>query len=330
LILLVPVLAITAAVHSQVIDDPEIRVVDDDAPRTPCPGGLPQGRCWENAFTDLQEALNAAALDPVITEIWVAAHSGAGYVPSEVHGPVGGPDLRRATYLLQDGLAVYGGFLGNDLDGIGNGETSRSQRNPEVNETVLTGEFLDVPSGCPDPSCFERPGPCTQCQECRDLVCAAFPLCCANGWDADVGQCAEAAHDLCVKSFNAYHVVTADGLTDTARLEGFTITDGLADGNGYIDFLDPGENGYFTDEVSGGGVLIDGSSLSQPTTGPIIARCRMVDDAAIFGGGLATQGAADPAISPILVNLEFLDNTAFSEGPDSSIHPGEPGIGGGA
>jgi hypothetical protein len=45
---------------------------------------------------------------------------------------------------LPDGVRIYGGFLGN---ATGGGETARSQRNPEENETILSGDIgtLDDP-----------------------------------------------------------------------------------------------------------------------------------------------------------------------------------------
>lgn len=83
------------------------------------PGG--DGSTWQTAFDDIQEALLAA--DPG-DEIWVAA---ATYRPAEPGGP------RSASFTLRTGVAVYGGFDGS--------ETQRSQRDPEANVTVLSGDI---------------------------------------------------------------------------------------------------------------------------------------------------------------------------------------------
>ena len=95
-------------------------------------------------------------------EIWVAA---ATYKPTATAD-------RTISFALKNGVGVYGGFNGT--------ETMRSQRNPAVNVTILSG---------------------------------------------DIGTAGSAAD-------NSYHVVTSDGtVTNTGKLDGFTVSGGQADGN---------------------------------------------------------------------------------------------------
>ncbi len=77
--------------------------------------GSNNGSNWENAFTDLQDALSAAVTGD---EIWVA---------DGVYKP-GSP--RTNSFALKSGVALYGGFAG--------GETSRSIRNgsPTVSAVI--------------------------------------------------------------------------------------------------------------------------------------------------------------------------------------------------
>jgi hypothetical protein len=85
------------------------------------PGGLSSGTCnnWGNAC-DLQYALSITVSG---SEIWVKAGT---------YTPTSGTD-RSATFQLKNSVAIYGGFTGN--------ETSREQRNPAANITLLSGEI---------------------------------------------------------------------------------------------------------------------------------------------------------------------------------------------
>lgn len=83
--------------------------------------GSQTGLSWTNAFTTLQSALSVAQAGD---EIWVAAGT---YQPA----PPGGD--RNLSFHLVSGVAVYGGFAGNELQ--------RLQRDPVLNLTVLSGDL---------------------------------------------------------------------------------------------------------------------------------------------------------------------------------------------
>jgi len=96
----------------------EIRFVDASA----SPGG--DGLSWDTAYTELFLALDDAATDGTICEIWVADGT---YSPDR-----GGGD-RSQSFDLVDGVVVLGGFSG--------GEASQDQRDPSRNIAILTGDF---------------------------------------------------------------------------------------------------------------------------------------------------------------------------------------------
>ncbi|MBP6827102.1 MAG: hypothetical protein KA165_11140, partial [Saprospiraceae bacterium] len=96
--------------HSQTI-----RYVDQNVA-----GGLGTGTSWANAFPALQQAL---AVSQSGDAIWVAAG---------VYKPTNGIN-RTASFNLVDGVQLYGGFAGL--------ETALEQRDPEVNETILSGDI---------------------------------------------------------------------------------------------------------------------------------------------------------------------------------------------
>lgn len=84
----------------------------------------PDGGTWAQAYKYLQDALTAAQSGD---EIWVAEGT---YRPDQGLGQVAGS--RSATFSLKNGVALYGGFSGN--------ENVRSQRNWQSHVTVLSGD----------------------------------------------------------------------------------------------------------------------------------------------------------------------------------------------
>ncbi len=81
--------------------------------------GLGDGSSWADAFTDLQTALANAAC----TEIWVAA---------EIYTPTSTTN-RTISFQLTNGVALYGGFAGNEAD--------LEKRDPASNMTILSGQI---------------------------------------------------------------------------------------------------------------------------------------------------------------------------------------------
>ncbi|MEN6425260.1 MAG: right-handed parallel beta-helix repeat-containing protein [Phycisphaerales bacterium] len=94
--------------------------VDDDA--TP-PG---DGSSWTTAFRYLQDAIAATSAGD---EIWVAQGV---YRPDQAHQVVEGD--RRATFLLNDGVAILGGFAGV-------GTADPDLRDPDRFATLLSGDL---------------------------------------------------------------------------------------------------------------------------------------------------------------------------------------------
>ena len=85
-------------------------------------------------------------------------------------------------------------------------------------------------------------------------------------------------------SENAFHVVTADALTNTAVLDGFTITGGNA-------------NGYPTHSNGGGLYITNGQ--------PVVTNCVFLWCEAYYGGAVHAEAAM-----PTLTNCTFLGNAA--------------------
>ncbi len=82
--------------------------------------GANNGSSWANAYTSLQDALSAAISSD---QIWVAAGT---------YYPTAGAD-RSATFMLKDGVSIYGGFDG--------AEALLAERDPDTNVTTLSGDI---------------------------------------------------------------------------------------------------------------------------------------------------------------------------------------------
>ena len=97
---------------------PVIIFVDQNA------SGANNGTSWTDAFTELQSALAAAVNGD---QVWVAAGI---YLPSEQHG---GSGERYKSFLMKNGVAIYGGFSGS--------ESSLDERDWVTNLTILSGDI---------------------------------------------------------------------------------------------------------------------------------------------------------------------------------------------
>lgn len=80
--------------------------------------GTNDGTSWANAFNDVNAGIQAANSG---VEVWVAEGT---YTPGT---------LRTSRFALKNGVSVYGGFAGNEIN--------RLQRNPAARETILSGEI---------------------------------------------------------------------------------------------------------------------------------------------------------------------------------------------
>lgn len=89
--------------------------------------GSNNGTSWANAFTDLQSAIDVAVGGD---QIWVAAGT---YKPSkDMAGSTTPADARTKTFVIRNGVKLYGGFVGT--------ETTLGQRSEIVNATILSGD----------------------------------------------------------------------------------------------------------------------------------------------------------------------------------------------
>jgi predicted outer membrane repeat protein len=220
--------------------------------------GTQNGNSWLHAYTDLQSALAAAGSGD---EIWVAAG---------LYKPTSGTS-REASFQLKNGVAIYGGFAGN--------ESQRSQRNPEVHLSVLSGDI-------------------------------------DNNDTTDVHGMVIDADDIV--GDNSFHVVTGSDTDTTAILDGFVITAGLANG-GFVNPCGPScGGGIYLDGGSPtlanilfiGNQAFRGGGLHVFSGEPSLANVRFSGNHATgFGGGMSSESG-----DLTLTDATFSGNRAGSEG----------------
>jgi len=139
------------------------------------------GSSWGSALQHLQTALNRASSN---TEIWVAEGT---YYPDEGEGTTS--DDPTSTFQLPNRVSIYGGFSGS--------ESQRSQRAPNQNPVVLSGDISQDDTDLNEDDVIASP--------------------------SDIDESA---------TENARHVVDASGAFSRSLIDGVTITGGSADGTG--------------------------------------------------------------------------------------------------
>ncbi len=274
-VIVIATLSGALTVHAQ-------RVIHVDARAT----GAHTGASWADAYPDVQDALDEARASncspDAPCEIWVA---------EGVYRPDRGTGSRTLAYELISGLAIYGGFAGN--------ESHLDQRRLGTHETILSGDLNtnDAEEVAPlSDCCSERPDAGCDDQACMAAVAAAYPSCIDRRWS---GTCAWYAAryccDLCRPSRcdNSHNVARAMSVDESAILDGLTITGGEANGPESMP-----ENLY----IDGGGLFINEGN-------PKVRNCTFT----------ANAGLAGPAVyvrfgEPFVAGSVFAENYSYSEG----------------
>ncbi len=216
------------------------------------------GNCssWANACT-LQSALNQA----VNGEIWAAVGT---YKPTDL------ATSRDIAFRLRTGVSVYGGFAGT--------ETSRDQRDPEANLTILSGDIDN------------------------------------NDINTDGNNVAETYADIVGN--NSYHVVvgatgaTLDGFTVTAGNANVgTWPDTTSGGGGMLNYTDTSP--VVSNIIFSGNSAVEagGGMLNYTNSSPTVTNVTFVGNLAKTGGGMNNYYS-----SPTLTNGTFSNNSAEAGG----------------
>lgn len=276
--------------------EPSILYVNDDAT------GLDDGTNWANAFKSLQSAIDVAASSlGRVDEIWVAAGI---YRPTKRSVEC---EPRSTTFQLPSGVAVLGGFAGN--------EASKDDRNWATNLTRLSGDQNgDDASVLQSDCCYAHGSPGCGNSPCQAGVCLDQPSCCTDTWDescelAALLRCCQLCGQTCD---NSSHVVQVGNTQESPILDGFVII------RGYTDDASESTSGAGLFVKSGGSPLIrncrfvgniarsGAGAYIETGGGATFANCLFVGQKAGFGGAVSVSLSA----SATLVNSTVVSNSA--------------------
>ncbi len=250
------------------------------------PGG--DGLSWLTAFDDLQDGLSLAAADPNFTTVWVAAGT---YTPSSTGN-------RLASFTLRNNLSIMGGFAGV--------ETLLSQRDPNTNVTILSGD-LNGDDGPAFANATENSvhvvnsvgtGP--------GAILDGFTI--TGGYDGGLGGGRGAG------------ILNLDGsptIRNTKLIGNFANSNGggMFNLNGGAPTL---SNCLFEDNVAS---TSKGGGMYNFAASPVLIDCTFRNNDAVFtGGAMLNQQNA----SPHLTRVTFEGNTAFWGGAISNEEGSSP------
>ncbi|MCZ6654069.1 MAG: hypothetical protein O7D91_13725 [Planctomycetota bacterium] len=260
---------------------PPIIFVDQSATQ-----GANNGGSWDDAFLDLQDALELAGhCTAPVEEIWVADGT---YLPSDCASTGGCTSTHRnISFELLPEITVKGGYAGS-------GAANPNARNFELYETILSGDLTGDDASVA----------CTQ----NSPDCDAYGQLCADGF------CILPANN----DENSYHVVQMNFLGD---LDGFTIKAGNSIGapaSPYGGGVLVGLNATLTDCKLTGNVAERGGGLyTTSSDSPTLIRCDFTGNLATsFGGGAYLRGTAS------LEGCWFSSNVAQDLGGGAYIFSG--------
>jgi len=276
--------------------------VDDSAT------GANTGTSWADAFTDLQSALDHAVSGD---EIWVARGI---YRPSR---RVIASERNGIAFQLINGVALYGGFQGNEI--------VRSGRDPQRNATILSGDLAGN-----DNSTGDKTDNSSLVVYCGSTSAGAT----LDGFVVESGYCRmprfydDAGAGLLIEDCPDLTVRNCVFRNHWTNAYGSAVCgDTVASGSGYVSFT----NCIFennTSESLGGAVFMDMPSSftdcvfqhNTASAGTLmlvfgthsISRCVFRENTAEAGGGLYTFTGMTLVVT--VSDCEFYDNSTESVG----------------
>ncbi|MBX3394978.1 MAG: hypothetical protein KF841_06385 [Phycisphaerae bacterium] len=263
--------------------------------------GTGDGTTWNNAITDLQDAIGLAArARGAVTEIWVA---------EGVYRPDRGSGDRYATFRAINGVAIYGGF--------GGGELTLEERDTAAHPTIMSGDIgseFDI----------EDNSYHVLIASDRDqtAVIDGFSIVGGNAdgpyWPLNAGggllsQCSAMVVRDCRITENFSSLIGGGVYTEesTELFEDCVISTNISQNGGGVETSSSSPSFRNTEfhanlaEFVGGGANCNGGA-------PIFESCRFLDNATLsqfgFFGAIRSTSGADPLVTDCV----FMGNSAYA------------------
>jgi predicted outer membrane repeat protein len=234
------------------------------------------GSSWREAFADLENAIKKAETG---YEIWVAAGT---YLPS---AKVGGEDSRNKSFLLKNGVEIYGGFIGS--------ETKIEERDWINNKTILSGDLNgDDDNGIYTDNSFHV---VTGTEADPSAIIDGFYIISGNAnadvWPDDGGGG--------MNNFNG---------SPTIRNCTFELNQAFADGGGVRNWGDKSKPTIINCTFIGNSASQEGGGMMNgPGSKPTVMNCRFLrNSAGEDGGGMYNN----ESFNSLIANCIFVSNSA--------------------
>ena len=245
--------------------------------------GANNGTTWADAFTSLQSALAAANTCP-ITQIWVA--KGTHFPTADATGNHSPANARTKTFVMKNGVAIYGGFAGTEVN-----LTDRVLNLiSTTNKTILSGDIDGTP----------------------DVVTGSGSTLSITGNGGNAIHVISNPAGLTTTAVLDGFVITA-GNADGSQSNGFG--GGVYNKGISGQFCNPSfRNCSFQgNSASFGGAMLNDASSSGHSS-PVLTNCSFQGNSASNLGGAMYNNGYTGISSPVLTNCAFVGNSASNRG----------------